>query len=250
MYERVVKGEPLDFGVSGQLYNSDLLMYDRKTETLWDQISGIAVVGELAGERLDFYPSQIMSWTDWQAAYPESEVLSRFTGHQRDYEGKPYANYFESEELWFGVNAQSTQLFAKEFVAGIELPGEGFAAYLERDVVELGAINDSIGDLDLIIVAEQNSGTLASVFNREVNGQTLTFTVEDDLFVDEETGTRWDLGGLAVQGNLQEASSSRFGGFVSSGSPGWRSIQRPNCAARSRGSGWPHRPEVTPSPFL
>ena len=74
MYERVVQGEPLDFGVSGQLYNSDLLMYDRKTETLWDQISGIAVVGELAGERLDFYPSQIMSWADWQGC------LSRIRG--------------------------------------------------------------------------------------------------------------------------------------------------------------------------
>ena len=202
MYERVVRGEALEFGVSGQLYNSDLLMYDRKTDSLWDQISGIAVVGELTGERLDFYPSQIMSWGDWQAAYPGSEVLSRFTGHQRDYEGKPYANYFESEELWFGVNARSTQLFAKEFVAGIELPNGGFVAYLERDVVEHGAINDSIGDVDLVIAAEPQSGTIAAVFNRTVGRRTLTFAVEDGRLVDEETGSAWDFGGLAVEGEL------------------------------------------------
>lgn len=202
MYERLVQGEPLEFGVSGQLYNSDLLMYDRTTDTRWEQISGIAVVGELTGERLDYYPSQIMTWADWQEAYPESEVLSRFTGHQRDYEGKPYAAYFESDELWFDVNALSTQLFAKEYVAGIELPTGGFAAYLERDVAEHGALNDTIDTLDLLVAAEPDSGTIAAVFDRNLTGRTLTFTVEDDLLLDEETGTRWNFGGLAVEGDL------------------------------------------------
>ena len=202
MYVREVLGEPVEFGVSGQLYNSDLLMYDRKTETYWEQISGLAVVGELTGERLEYYPSQTMTWRDWQAAYPDSEVLSRFTGFRRDYEGKPYATYFESDDLWFSVNALSAQLFAKEFVAGVELPDGGFVAYLERDVAEHGAINDTVGDFDLLIAAEPESETIAAVFERRVDGEALTFTVENGLLIDEETGTRWSFGGLAVEGEM------------------------------------------------
>ncbi len=202
MYEREVQGEQVDFGVSGQLYNSDLLMYDRKTDTFWEQISGVAVVGELAGERLTFYPSQTMTWRDWQEAYPESEVLSRYTGHQRDYEGKPYANYFENDELWFSVNALSAQLFSKEFVAGVELPDGGYAAYLERDVVEHGALNDALGDLRIVVAAEPESATIAAVFDRRVDGRELTFAVEDGLLVDEETGTRWTFGGQGIDGEL------------------------------------------------
>lgn len=202
MYVREVRGEPVEFGVSGQLYNSDLLMYDRETETYWEQISGIAVVGELTADRLEYYPSQTMTWREWQEAYPESEVLSRFTGFQRDYEGKPYDAYFGSEDLWFSVNALSAQLFSKEFVAGIELPAGGFVAYLERDVVAHGAINDTIGDLDLLVAAKPESGAVAGVFERRIDGQALSFAVEDGLLVDQETGTRWNLGGTAIDGEL------------------------------------------------
>ena len=202
MYERAVQGEPVEFGVSGQLYNSDLLMYDRKTETYWEQISGLAVVGERTGDRLEYYPSQTMTWRDWQAAYPESEVLSRFTGYQRDYEGKPYAAYFESDDLWFGVNALNAQLFAKEFVAGVELADGSFVAYLERDVANHGAINDVVGDTALVVAAEPESGTVAAIFERNVDDRLLTFTVEDGLLVDQETGTRWTFGGLGIEGEL------------------------------------------------
>lgn len=203
MYEREVRGEPVEFGVSGQLYNSNLLMYDRKTDTFWEQISGVAVVGELTGDRLAFYPSQTMTWRDWQVVYPESEVLSRFTGYQRDYDGKPYEAYFGSEDLWFNVNALSSQFFAKEFVAGIELPDGAFVAYLERDVVEYGVINDTVGESNLLIAAEPESGTVAAVFDRSVDGRLLTFAVESGALVDEETGTRWSFDGLALDGELR-----------------------------------------------
>ena len=203
MYEREVQGEAVEFGVSGQLYNSDLLMYDRKTDTFWEQVSGIAVVGELTGERLEYYPSQIMTWADWQEAYPESEVLSRFTGFQREYDGAPYAAYFDSDELWFDVNAENPQVFAKEFVVGIELEDDAFIAYLERDVADLGAVNDTVGDSDLLIVAEPSSGTITGVFNRVVDNQVLTFGMSGNQIVDEETGTRWTLGGLAIDGELE-----------------------------------------------
>ncbi|CAN5718382.1 hypothetical protein BH23CHL2_BH23CHL2_12130 [soil metagenome] len=205
MYEREVSGEPVEFGVSGQLYNSDLLMYDRKTDSLWEQVSGVAVVGEQAGDRLAYYPSQIMTWGQWQETYPKSEVLSRYTGYQRDYEGKPYVSYFERDELWFGVNALSTQLFAKEYVAGIELPGSRFVAYLERDVVEHSVLNDTVDGVPLLIAAEPKSGTIAAVFDRRVDGRELTFGLDGGMMVDQETGSRWTLAGTAVEGEMTGA---------------------------------------------
>lgn len=202
MYVREVRGEPVEFGVSGQLYNSDLLMYDRKSDSLWEQISGLAVVGELTGDRLEYYPSQTMTWQAWQETYPESEVLSRYTGHQRDYDGKPYANYFENEEIWFGVNALSTQRFAKERVVGIELPGPYFVAYLMRDVAEHGVLNDAVGDVALLVAAEPESGSVVAVFNRRVGDRDLTFGLQDGFLVDQETGSSWTFSGEAVEGEL------------------------------------------------
>jgi hypothetical protein len=202
VYGREVLGEHPEFGVSGQLYNSDLLMYDRLTGTLWEQVSGIAVVGELAGSRLAYYPSQIMTWRDWQAAYPESEVMSRFTGFQREYEGFPYASYFDSDDVWFEVAAESPQLFAKEFVVGVELPGEAFVAYLEADLAAAGALNDTAGGVPLVVAADPSSGTVVSVFERRVGARELTFALEGEQLVDRETGTRWTLGGIALEGEL------------------------------------------------
>lgn len=202
MYVRKVRGKPVEFGVSGQLYNSDLLMYDRETETLWEQISGLAVVGELAGDRLEYYPSQTMTWQAWQEAYPDSELLSRYTGYQRDYDGKPYATYFEGEDIWFDVNALSAQLFAKEIVVGVELPGSRFVAYLERDVAELGVMNDTVGSTPLLVAVEPESGAIAAVFERSAGGRTLTFDLEDGRLVDRETGTQWTFDGHAERGEL------------------------------------------------
>jgi hypothetical protein len=140
----------------------------------------IAVVGELAGARLAYYPPQTMAWRDWQAAYPDSEVMSRFTGYQREYEGFPYASYFESDDVWFEVAAESPQLFAKEPVVGVELPGEAFVAYLETDLAAVGALNDTAGGIPLVVAAGSDSGTLVSVFDRRVGPRELTFALEGD----------------------------------------------------------------------
>ena len=89
-FERTLNGVVHDFGVSGNLRNSDLIMWDRQTETWWQQLTGEGIVGELAGQMLTFLPAPIISWADFKAAHPASQVLSRDTGFDREYGRNPY----------------------------------------------------------------------------------------------------------------------------------------------------------------
>ena len=124
--ERAVDGRATEFGVSGLLYNSDLLMYDRTNNSLWSQINGAAVVGDQVGKRLNYYPAEIMAWEDWRKTYPDSEVLTTDTGVGRDYSRDPYDDYYFDQRLLFPAD-RSSELFdalpSKVDVTGIEVEG-------------------------------------------------------------------------------------------------------------------------------
>ena len=92
-FDRTIAGTVYDFGVSGLLRNSDLIMYDSQTESLWQQIGGVAIVGDMVGARLTVLPSTIVAWGDFKAQYPEGIVLSRETGYARRYGANPYVGY-------------------------------------------------------------------------------------------------------------------------------------------------------------
>lgn len=116
VYEAEVSGTPAQFGVSGKLYNSNLLMYDKTTESLWSQIEGEAVVGDLTGTKLALYPSQVISFKTLRERYPQAEVLSVDTGYRRDYSIYPYGNYNDTNDLYFPVSVTDTRLPAKEIM--------------------------------------------------------------------------------------------------------------------------------------
>lgn len=112
-----------DFGVSGLLYNSDVLLYDRQTESLWSQIRKQAITGPLKGQRLQQIPMEHTSWRDWRSRYPQTKVLSQNTGYQRDYNRSPYDGYADSPQIMFGVSATSRRFHPKEWVIGVEING-------------------------------------------------------------------------------------------------------------------------------
>jgi hypothetical protein len=103
VFERRVRGKTLRFGVSGLLYRSDLLMFDRDSESLWSQIGAEAVTGPRLGQRLTLIRSEMMRWADWRERHPGSTILSQETGYRRSYDRSPYADYATSEELRFPV---------------------------------------------------------------------------------------------------------------------------------------------------
>lgn len=123
-----VDGEWTEFGVSGLLYNSDVLLYDRETESLWSQIMAQAVSGPRRGERLRSLALRHTSWADWRQRYPDTLVLSTATGHRRDYGRDPYAGYRDNPAIWFQVGHRDDRYPPKELVLGLELDGE-FRAY-------------------------------------------------------------------------------------------------------------------------
>jgi len=124
-----ILGEHLVFGVSGLLYNSDVLLYDRKSESLWSQIMGQAVTGPFKGRRLEMLPLLHTTWDEWRTRYPTTAVLSTKTGFSRDYSRNPYAGYEKSTRLYFKISHTPPRTYhQKERVLGIQV-GDQFKAY-------------------------------------------------------------------------------------------------------------------------
>lgn len=116
-------GKVRRFGVSGLLHNSDVLLYDRETDSLWSQIARRAVSGPLVGTNLELVPTAHTTWADWRARHPDTLLLSEETGHRRNYERNPYGGYETNYRIYFPVSRQSARYHPKEQVIGLELNG-------------------------------------------------------------------------------------------------------------------------------
>ncbi len=122
-----VAGRELSFGVSGLLYNSDVLLYDRQTESLWSQLKSQAISGPLKGSVLQLIPLDLSTWGEWRERYPLGQVLSRNTGAKRDYSRNLYARYQQEAGLIFPVAFASRRYHPKERVLGVTIEGKSKA---------------------------------------------------------------------------------------------------------------------------
>lgn len=147
-----VDDKTLDFGVSGLLYNSDVLLYDRQTESLWSQLKQAAVSGSMLGKKLELLPMAQLSWGEWRQRYPDGEVLSRDTGFHRDYSRSPYGDYNQSLVLYFPVEFLSKRYHPKERVLGVEVKGE-FKAYPFSELAKLATdeLTDQFNGENLVV---------------------------------------------------------------------------------------------------
>jgi hypothetical protein len=137
VFDRRVGGRTLTFGTTGNLRRSDLVMWDRQTESWWQQLSAEAVVGELTGTRLKVLPSQMLSWADFKRIHPGGDVLSRDTGVQRDYGSNPYAGYDEPDSAPFLFEGETDdRLPPKERVVAIFADNETIVVPFSRLVRE------------------------------------------------------------------------------------------------------------------
>lgn len=127
-FDATIDRTRLVFGVSGLLYNSDVLLYDRQTGSLWSQIMQTAVTGAMKGRRLEALPMKHTTWRDWVARHPDTEVLSDQTGFRRNYKVDPYPDYRRDSGLYFPVAAQNSKYRRKSIVMGLEVDGH-FKAY-------------------------------------------------------------------------------------------------------------------------
>jgi hypothetical protein len=132
IFDRKVGDKVRTFGVSGLLYQSDVLMYDREDESLWSQLKMEAVSGSLSGTKLEWLPSEHLKWSAWKTKYPKGEVLSTDTGHERNYLGQAYASYFGSPNVMFPVPRHRDELLDKAWVVGVIHDGKAVAFPLTR----------------------------------------------------------------------------------------------------------------------
>ena len=161
VFSRRVDGRTLDFGVSGLLYQSDVLMYDRQTESLWSQLAMAPVSGPLVDTRLRWLPSEQLAWAAWKVKYPRGKVLSAKTGFPRDYSGNAYARYKQSPETLFPVPSHRAELPQKDWVLGVLVDGSP-RAYPLRALAE----KKTVLDHPLEMTYNANS-LLAEVWNSE-----------------------------------------------------------------------------------
>ncbi len=140
----------LDFGTSGKLYQSNLVMYDRQTESLWSQILMKAVIGPLTGTELALYPASVTEFSKARQAFPNLQVLSTDTGHVRDYRFNPYQGYEESDAVWFPVSNVDRRLPPKELTYALSINGV-FKAYRWSDLLKIRTLKDSLSGHELEI---------------------------------------------------------------------------------------------------
>lgn len=226
-FERQVGERLLDFGTTGRLRFSNLIMYDRQSESWWQQATGEAIIGELVGQQLAFYPAPLVAWQDFKAAYPEGEVLSQETGFSIGYGRNPYRGYdladnYEVDEggyrdpfLYVGPDTP-TSLPPVGRILGVEI-GEEAVAYPYEILEVQRVVNDMVAGEPIAIfwtpgsAAALEASTVAGgrdvgaavAYQRTLDGRTLTFLYEGEAIRDQETGSRWNILGQAVGGELE-----------------------------------------------
>jgi hypothetical protein len=216
-FDRRHDGEVLDFGVSGRLRFSNLLMYDRQTESWWQQATGVGVVGDFAGDRLEILPLLLLSWEDAVARYPDAQVLSRDTGYSRDYGRNPYLRYDTAESPFLYRGPEVDDSFdPMSRVIMVEI-GDEQRAFPYPLLEEERMLQEQVGGqsvvllwdgevaspLDHTLVGSGRTVGTANAFRAEVDGRELTFEVRGDRIVDEETESTWAPNGIAINGPLE-----------------------------------------------
>jgi hypothetical protein len=223
-FDPTINGQLHRFGVSGLLRNSDLVMWDDQTQSLWQQITGEAIVGELAGTRLEFFGSSMVRWADFKAGFPNGEALSRDTGFDLPYGVNPYQGYSgRAAPFGFFQGEIDPRYPALERVVGVTV-GDASKAFPFSVISDEQVVNDEVSGTPVVVfwgasdtadaldagrITEGAAIGTGVAYERTVNGQVLTFSAGgDDTFTDAETSTTWNLLGLAIDGELAESRLS------------------------------------------
>jgi len=231
VFLRELNGRELTFGVSGFLRNSDLVMFDRETESLWQQITGEGIVGELAGERLEILPSTVISWSEFQRAFPDGETLVGPNANPLHYSILPYCDYDNPSRRSFSFfrGELDARLPATSRVLGL-VAADGVATAYSWDYLRANPVtNTTIGGRNAALFFDATTASTfpvcdmeffeapgplpnhgmkrlaagsAAAFAADASGMELDFEQRDGRIFDLQTDTEWSYAGLGLSGEL------------------------------------------------
>lgn len=208
-WSRELAGATTTFGVSGLLYQNNIIPYDRATNSLWSQVGNLCFTGPLVRNEPEHFPVFEASWKTWKTLFPGSQVLSDQTGFDRNYNFYPYFDYKENhQKIPFPLETDDTRLPRKERVLGVVIdetgPRVGARVYRFSSLAEQGitVINDFVKSDPIVVVGSQEAGFMVA-FSALYQGTLLDFRPvqgEGAVVLEDQEATRWNVFGLAVSG--------------------------------------------------
>jgi hypothetical protein len=201
--------EVVEFGTSGKLYNSNLVMYDRTSKSLWSQAMAEGIVGKYAGTKLERVPFDVAYWKEWKQLYPDSKILSRDTGSNRPYGVDPYGDYYTNSDVLFPISNRDDRLGLKEIVVGFENKGQ-YKAYKLQEIEDNKVINDQVNGKSITLFSSYPF--MIRAYDPIAEGQILEFTYnpKSKNFLDEQTGSEWNFEGKAISGQMKGKQLTRL----------------------------------------
>jgi hypothetical protein len=202
-WDRIIYGTKTTFGVSGLLYNSNIIPYDRATDSNWSQLLLKSVNGELSGERAKTYNLFETTWKTWKSMYPNSKVVSTDTGSHRNYGQYPYGEHKTNRNLIFPANNKDNRLHVKERVLGVIINEKLVVFTFENETDTNVIVNKVFKNTNLVVIKNTKANFMVA-FNRVTADDTLLDfeAVQDELpliLIDNE-GTKWDVFGRGISG--------------------------------------------------
>jgi hypothetical protein len=210
-------GAMLTFGTSGKLVNSNLLMYDRQTDSQWPQILGIAIDGTNKGTVLEEIRLAWTHWSRWRQRHPDTVVLSTDTGYIRSYGTDPYGSYdkpgtyYDSGGPLFPVMAKDGRFNSKDVVVGVKANGQQMAIH-KHTLRAKKLINTSLAGVPLAAFYDAELD-VARVFVRQVQGKPAKFSFENGRMADELTGSLWTADGRSIGGKMSGSQLKQYASF-------------------------------------
>lgn len=231
VYSRIIDNKEYTFGTSGLLRHSDLVMFDRQSESLWQQFSGDAIIGDKTGITLDSINSSILSFKDIYTQYPNTKILSKNTGFYRSYGKNPYIGYDNINSSPFLLKDKSDlRLLPMRRVSTLEINNKSIV-YSHKILKNKNLVNDIFEKSNIVVFYKENllsvldkkdiseSKLIAStkVYNRRVGQSILEFYYKDGFYYDKETNSKWNFFGKALEGKFKNTQLFEF----SSGNHFW-----------------------------
>lgn len=212
-WNREINGKLTDFGVSGMLYNSNVIPYDRTTRSAWSQMKQLCVNGELLNSYAETFQTLETTWTTWKKLFPNSKVVSTETGMQRDYTEYPYGNYMENKEIYFDVAFENDTLHPKERLFGVIQKDKAKCYRFNNFKGGVRIITDNVFDKEIIVVGSERDNFITA-FENPTKAKYFPSTDKlPGLFHDEQNNI-YDAFGFCISGNKKGERLTPMNGFM------------------------------------